>query len=83
MLTAPTMEHLQALKLDTMAAAWTAQQQQADLTAGTAYGRHHSDLGSATEYDWVARLLQRSGASAHIPPPPAHPAHDVTFADAN
>ncbi len=33
MLTAPTMEHLQALKLDAMAAAWTAQQQQADLTA--------------------------------------------------
>ena len=33
MLTAPTMEHLQALKLDAMAAAWTAQEQQADLTA--------------------------------------------------
>jgi len=33
MLTAPTMEHLQALKLDAMAAAWTAQQQHADLTA--------------------------------------------------
>ena len=32
MLTAPTMENLQALKLDAMAVAWTEQQQQADLT---------------------------------------------------
>ena len=32
MLTAPTLEKLQALKLDAMAAAWTEQQQQADLT---------------------------------------------------
>ena len=33
MLTAPTMEQLQALKLGAMAAAWTAQQQQAEMTA--------------------------------------------------
>ena len=33
MLTAPTLEQLHALKLGAMAAAWTAQQQQADVTA--------------------------------------------------
>jgi hypothetical protein len=33
MLTAPTMAQLQALKLGALAAAWTAHQHQADLTA--------------------------------------------------
>jgi hypothetical protein len=33
MLTAPTLEQLHALKLTAMAAAWTEQQHQADMTA--------------------------------------------------
>jgi DNA replication protein DnaC len=55
MLTAPTMEHLQALKLDTMAAAWTAQQQQADLTA-LAFDER---FGLLVEAEWGARENRR------------------------
>ena len=51
MLTAPTMEHLQALKLDAMAVAWTAQQQQADLTALAFDDR----FGLLVEAEWGAR----------------------------
>jgi DNA replication protein DnaC len=57
MLTAPTMEHLQALKLDTMAAAWTAQQQQADLTA-LAFDER---FGLLVEAEWTARENRRLG----------------------
>ena len=57
MLTAPTMEHLQALKLDTMAAAWTAQQQQADLTA-LAFDER---FGLLVEAEWAARENKRLG----------------------
>jgi DNA replication protein DnaC len=55
MLTAPTIEHLQALKLDTMAAAWTAQQQQADLTA-LAFDER---FGLLVEAEWAARENRR------------------------
>jgi len=55
MLTAPTMEHLQALKLDTMAAAWTAQQQQADLAA-LAFDER---FGLLVEAEWGARENKR------------------------
>jgi DNA replication protein DnaC len=55
MLTAPTIEHLQALKLDTMAAAWTAQQQQADLTA-LAFDER---FGLLVEAEWTARENRR------------------------
>ena len=55
MLTAPTMEHLQALKLDTMAAAWTTQQQQADLTA-LAFDER---FGLLVEAEWTARENRR------------------------
>jgi len=55
MLTAPTIEHLQALKLDTMAAAWTAQQQQADLTA-LAFDER---FGLLDEAEWAARENRR------------------------
>jgi DNA replication protein DnaC len=57
MLTAPTMDHLQALKLDTMAAAWTAQQQQADLTA-LAFDER---FGLLVEAEWTARENRRLG----------------------
>ena len=55
MLTSPTMEHLQALKLDTMAAAWTAQQQQADLAALAFDDR----FGLLVEAEWAARENRR------------------------
>jgi DNA replication protein DnaC len=55
MLTAPTMEHLQALKLDAMAAAWTAQQQQADLAALAFDDR----FGLLVEAEWAARENRR------------------------
>ena len=55
MLTAPTMEHLQALKLDAMAAAWTAQQHQADLTA-LAFDER---FGLLVEAEWGARENKR------------------------
>jgi hypothetical protein len=54
MLTVPTMEKLQALKLDAMAAAWIAQQQQADLTA-LAFER----FGLLVEAEWGARENKR------------------------
>ena len=57
MLTAPTIERLQALKLDTMAAAWTAQQQQADLTA-LAFDER---FGLLVEAEWTARENRRLG----------------------
>jgi DNA replication protein DnaC len=55
MLTAPTMEHLQALKLDAMATAWTAQQHQADLTA-LAFDER---FGLLVEAEWGARENKR------------------------
>jgi DNA replication protein DnaC len=55
MLTAPTMEHLQALKLDAMAAAWTAQQQQADLAA-LAFDDRFALL---VEAEWTTRENRR------------------------
>jgi transposase/DNA replication protein DnaC len=55
MLTAPTMEHLQALKLDAMAAAWTAQQHQADLSA-LAFDER---FGLLVEAEWGARKNKR------------------------
>ena len=55
MLTSPTMEHLQALKLDTMAAAWTAQQQQADLATLAFDDR----FGLLVEAEWAARENRR------------------------
>lgn len=61
MLTAPTLEHLQALKLDAMAAAWTAQQQQADLTA-LAFDER---FGLLVEAEWGARENRRLVRALH------------------
>ena len=55
MLTAPTLEKLHALKLDAMAAAWTEQQQQADLTA-LAFDER---FGLLVEAEWLARENKR------------------------
>jgi DNA replication protein DnaC len=55
MLTAPTLEKLHALKLDALAAAWTEQQHQADLTALGFDER----LGLLVEAEWLARENKR------------------------
>ena len=55
MLTAPTLEKLHALKLGTMATAWTEQQQQADLTA-LAFDERFDLL---VEAEWGARENKR------------------------
>ena len=55
MLTAPTLEKLHALKLDALAAAWTEQQHQADLTALGFDER----LGLLVEAEWRARENKR------------------------
>ncbi len=55
MLTAPTLEQLHALKLSAMAAAWTEQQQQADLTA-LAFDER---FGLLVEAEWRARENKR------------------------
>ena len=63
MLTAPTMENLQALKLDAMAVAWTAQQQQADLTA-LAFDER---FGLLVDAEWLARENKRLAAPSRRP----------------
>jgi hypothetical protein len=55
MLNAPTLEQLHALKLGAMAAAWTAQQQQADMTA-LAFDERFALL---VEAEWRARENKR------------------------
>jgi len=55
MLNAPTLEKLHALKLDALAAAWTEQQHQADLTA-LAFDER---LGLLVEAEWLARENKR------------------------
>jgi DNA replication protein DnaC len=57
MLNAPTLEKLHALKLDAMAAAWTEQQHQADMTA-LAFDER---LGLLVEAEWLARENKRLG----------------------
>jgi DNA replication protein DnaC len=55
MLNAPTLEKLHALKLDALAAAWTEQQHQVDLTA-LAFDER---LGLLVEAEWLARENKR------------------------
>jgi DNA replication protein DnaC len=55
MLNAPTLEKLHALKLDALAAAWTEQQHQADLTA-LAFDER---LALLVEAEWVVRENKR------------------------
>src|SRR5207247_437186 len=55
MLTAPTLEKLHALKLTAMAAAWTEQQHQADMTA-LAFDER---FGLLVEAEWLAREDKR------------------------
>src|SRR5881296_2855099 len=55
MLTAPTLEQLHALKLAAMAAAWTEQQHQADMTA-LAFDER---FGLLVEAEWLARENKR------------------------
>ena len=55
MLTAPTLEQLHALKLAAMAAAWTEQQHQADMTA-LAFDER---FGLLVEAEWRARENKR------------------------
>ena len=55
MLNAPTVEKLHALKLDAMAAAWTEQQHQADMTALAVDER----FGLLVEAEWLARENKR------------------------
>src|SRR5437667_7378849 len=55
MLTAPTLEKLHALKLTAMAAAWTEQQHQADMTA-LAFDER---FGLLVEAEWLARENKR------------------------
>src|SRR5205823_3207647 len=55
MLTAPTLEKLHALKLGAMAAAWTEQQHQADMTA-LAFDER---FGLLVEAEWLARENKR------------------------
>jgi DNA replication protein DnaC len=57
MLTAPTLEQLHALKLAAMAAAWTEQQHQADLTT-LAFDER---FGLLVEAEWRARENKRLG----------------------
>lgn len=57
MLNAPTLEKLHALKLDALAAAWTEQQHQADMTA-LAFDER---LGLLVEAEWLARENKRLG----------------------
>jgi DNA replication protein DnaC len=55
MLTAPTLEKLQALKLTAMATAWTAQQQDAAMT-GLAFDER---FGLLVDAEWLARENKR------------------------
>ena len=61
MLTAPTLEKLHALKLDAMAAAWTEQQHQADMTA-LAFDER---FGLLVEAEWLARENKRLARALH------------------
>jgi DNA replication protein DnaC len=70
MLTAPTLEQLQALKLGAMAAAWTAQQQTAEMTA-LAFDER---FGLLVDAEWLARenkRLARALAEAKLKLPQA------------
>ncbi len=70
MLTAPTLEQLQALKLTAMAAAWTAQQQAAEMTA-LAFDER---FGLLVDAEWLARenkRLTRALAEAKLKLPQA------------
>src|SRR5262245_13576294 len=55
MLNAPTLEKLHALKLDALAAAWTEQQRQADMTA-LAFDKR---LALLVEAEWIVRENKR------------------------
>jgi hypothetical protein len=55
MLTAPTLEKLQTLKLAAMAAAWTEQQQHAEMTA-LAFDER---FGLLVDAEWLARENKR------------------------
>jgi len=55
MLNAPTLDQLHALKLDALAAAWTEQQHQADMTA-LAFDER---FGLLVEAEWIARENKR------------------------
>ena len=55
MLTEPTLEKLKALKLDAMAAAWTEQQQNAELTS-LAFDER---FGLLVDAEWLARENKR------------------------
>jgi DNA replication protein DnaC len=57
MLNAPTLDQLHALKLDALAAAWTEQQHQADMTA-LAFDER---FGLLVEAEWHARENKRFG----------------------
>src|SRR6266540_5108158 len=61
MLNAPTLEKLHTLKLDALAAAWTEQQHQADLTA-LAFDER---LGLLVEAEWLARENKRLARALH------------------
>ncbi len=70
MLTAPTLEQLQALKLTAMAAAWTAQQQNAEMTT-LAFDER---FGLLVDAEWIARenkRLTRALAEAKLKLPQA------------
>ena len=60
-LTAPTLEKLQALKLPVMAQAWTDQQHAAEL-AGLAFDER---FGLLVEAEWLARESKRLARSLH------------------
>ena len=61
MLTAPTLEKLQALKLPAMAQAWTDQQHAAEL-AGLAFDER---FGLLVEAEWLARENKRLARTLH------------------
>jgi DNA replication protein DnaC len=61
MLNAPTLEKLHTLKLAAMAAAWTEQQHQADLTA-LAFDER---FGLLVEAEWLARENKRLARALH------------------
>jgi DNA replication protein DnaC len=70
MLNAPTLEKLHALKLDALAAAWTEQQHQADLTA-LAFDER---LGLLVEAEWHARETKRLARAQEAKLKPRRPA---------
>src|SRR6266571_4895239 len=68
MLTEPTLEKLKALRLDALAAAWLAQQQDPALAAVPFDER----LGLLVEAEWLARENRHLALG---PRPPQHPDH--------